>query len=702
MIDEQHSLDFKREAVSLYRYSGKTIEEISTSLQIPVNTLEEWVQSSLIESNLTPNEKQTLERFQTLISSPEPSISPENINDTFLGTWMESFDEELSEEHHTEIPTVVAAPENSSCFQSPCFKEDSVVSNFGKTLGEGGMGIVHSAIQNAMGRQVAVKEVRAQVANKHTIRTLLQEAWITGFLEHPNIIPIYDISENDRGEPMILMKQVTGKDWATYLQNPELIENQAGDLLMWHLEVFDQVCRGVYYAHSRGIIHRDLKPENIMICDQGEVYVLDWGIALALDDRHSSWIPRAADARHMTGSPWYMAPEMIKGDGRELSIQTDIYLLGAILYELVTGKPPHKGSALPEILKNIPKFEPVFPADTCSSLQEIICSCLQKDPQKRPKCVNTVRSAIQTYRDYREINQVIADAELELEMMKACIEKGDQRSTIFSHYFAARFGVEQLRKHPLKTDHLSLESTFHEASLDLIEWAFKEQLLETAALTLKYLRKEEPQYAKRIQEAINQEKQKAENLRKLAITHSETIGVKTRTFVMVLVGLGWITFPLSIWLFDLEMSYRNLHIQTGTMLIWLFAIGIWARQSLSKTDLNRKTYGILLMEPLMHLVADLAAYSTGWPADTAWSLRFIVWTTMLTSYALLVETRLIWAAAIYATLTLLIFVFPENTHLFAILSNTLLLLSIHFISKPVLKNAIDARELSKDDVMFRK
>ena len=692
-MQDQHSVEFKKEAVSFYRYSGKSLEDAASSLSIPINTLKKWISTSTQENNLSPLEQNTLKKIQTITSAASNSIeNNQTLAGSFFGAWMGSKDEEEIEE---------PMPAENSCFSAPFLEWHSEDLDIGKTLGEGGMGIVHSALQNSMGRHVAIKEVRNEVSSPHTIKTLLQEAWITGFLEHPNIVPIYDISKNKRDEPIILMKQISGNDWAEFFKNPRLVQerNVTHDILMWHFDVFDQVSNAVHYAHSRGIIHRDLKPDNIMIGNYGEVYVLDWGIAIALDDRHSSWIPRASEARRTTGSPWYMAPEMIGGDGHKLSIQTDIYLLGAILYELVTGSPPHKGSALPEILQSIPDFKPEFPDHVSSSLQEIISKALSKDPKDRHDDVEQLRMEIQRYKEYRELKRIENNIQIEIDSLDAHLKQNSEQNMIYEHYFSARFGVEQIRKHHLDTSSFSIEDDFHKISLLIIEWELENNRPDSAKLAMASLLKDEPEYHEKISQALTEKDNQAKDLRKLEVAYSKTIGVRTRFFVMFLVVIGWISYPFVIWQFEIEMSYFNLNTQTGAMLILLFTIGIWARNSLSSTKLNSHTFAFLLTEPLLHLVADMSAYSIGWNPEQAWSLRVLVWTTMLSSYALLIDTRLILISIFYALSTLFVFAFPEYLLAFSIGSNVLLLLTLIFLAIPALKKSEDARKLNKDDIL---
>jgi serine/threonine protein kinase len=212
----------------------------------------------------------------------------------------------------------------------------------GKTLGEGGMGLVRAATQRSLGRQVAVKTLKPDAKNDQATLRLLREAWVTGSLEHPNIVPVYDLGLGEDGAPVIVLKLIEGSPWSDVARAPA---DHAEDLLEKNLRIFLQVCNAVALAHSRGVIHRDLKLENVMVGRFGEVYLVDWGIAVSLRPDPTGRLPLASEAKEMAGTPAYMAPEML-GSG-VLTERTDVYLLGAILHELlvVTRRTPARISA---------------------------------------------------------------------------------------------------------------------------------------------------------------------------------------------------------------------------------------------------------------------------------------------------------------------------------------------------------------------
>ncbi|HEY5935970.1 MAG TPA: serine/threonine-protein kinase, partial [Kofleriaceae bacterium] len=268
----------------------------------------------------------------------------------------------------------------------------------GTTIGEGGMAIVRTATQTALGREVAVKTARPENAAK-AAPGLLREAWITGALEHPNIVPIHDLGADDAGRPILVLKRIEGRPWSALLDQP----------LDWHLRQLEQVCHGVAFAHSRGIVHRDLKPANVMIGAFGEVYVLDWGIAVSLVDDGTGRLPLASGSREVAGTLAYMAPEMLEGVATE---QTDVYLLGSILFELITGAPPHASASIDEALASIALSQPAVPDDAPTELVSICRRAMAATPADRFASVEALRSAIVEFREHRDSSE-IARAALE-------------------------------------------------------------------------------------------------------------------------------------------------------------------------------------------------------------------------------------------------------------------------------------------------
>ena len=241
-------------------------------------------------------------------------------------------------------------------------------------VGKGGLGKVWLAHDNDLVREVALKEIRPDrsAGSQEAVRRLIKEAQITGQLQHPNIVPVYEVNRST-GRPFYTMKLVKGESLAKAIKKHHQqrraaqsgAQRQREDRLSLPrlLNVFANVCEALAYAHSRGVIHRDLKPENIVLGDYGEAIVLDWGLAkqIGIADESNAPVIITEDAQspatHLgatPGTPAYMAPEQASGQVDRIDHRTDIYGLGAILFEILTGHPPHRSHREEQVANPVP------------------------------------------------------------------------------------------------------------------------------------------------------------------------------------------------------------------------------------------------------------------------------------------------------------------------------------------------------------
>jgi serine/threonine protein kinase/tetratricopeptide (TPR) repeat protein len=240
----------------------------------------------------------------------------------------------------------------------------------------GGMGVIYRARQRHSRRIVALKRILAYEADsRETLIRFRREALAAASLDHPNILPIYEVGEGEDGLPFFSMKFAAGgslRDIASALRS-ESVRSVA---------LMAKVARAVEYAHAQGILHRDLKPGNILLDGRGEPFVSDFGLA--------KWLDTASDfTRTLTsfGTPGYVAPEQAEGSTRSLRPSTDVYSLGAILFDLLTGRPPFQGDNVLAVIqqaaeKPAPKLRSLAPA--LNRDLEIICAkCLEREPNAR-------------------------------------------------------------------------------------------------------------------------------------------------------------------------------------------------------------------------------------------------------------------------------------------------------------------------------
>ena len=246
----------------------------------------------------------------------------------------------------SEAPNVVTTDDDALELDGPRYELEAL-------LGRGGMGEVFLCKDPVIGRKVAMKQIREGVdLDPEARRRFLREARVQGQLEHPAIVPVYELSKTEEGRTYFTMKRVKGESLHEVLQRLRRGEAKEGDSRRRLLNAFAQVCLAVDFAHERGVLHRDLKPANIMLGDFGEVYVLDWGLAKIEDapELDDLTIPSSGESNTQVGAvlgtPGYASPEQLRSEATRAS---DVYALGAVLFEVLTGEKLHvadSGAAL--------------------------------------------------------------------------------------------------------------------------------------------------------------------------------------------------------------------------------------------------------------------------------------------------------------------------------------------------------------------
>ena len=373
------------------------------TLPTPLPSIPSWARTDAVN-----NPEQTVEAGppiaapRTFDNSPERTVSTSQMSTTGRG------------------PRPVAVP------SAPSSQVQPTPYTIIRLHASGGLGCVNLARDEAIQREVALKQIQPHLADNYHSRTrFVTEAKITGQLEHPGIVPVYAMGTDDAGHPYYVMKFVRGRTLDEVISEYFVSPNPL--VFRELLRRFVTVCQAIAYAHSRGIIHRDIKPQNIMLGDYGETLVLDWGLAKDMKDKSSRSSDMSASSNassaassqlsgirpaplsnsltldgQVIGTPAYMSPEQASGHTELHGPATDIYSLGAVLYKMLTSKAPNTGkSTASSNLRTYqapPKPSSVRP-DIHPELERICAKAMAEHPEERYQRAMELSQEVQRWLD---------------------------------------------------------------------------------------------------------------------------------------------------------------------------------------------------------------------------------------------------------------------------------------------------------------
>jgi serine/threonine-protein kinase len=424
--------------------------------------------------------------------------------------------------------------------------------------------------------------------------------------------------------------------------------HHASDPLEWHLGVLQQLCNAVSFALDRGVLHRDLKPANVMIGSFGEVYLLDWGVAVSLTSDASMRIPQVGDAFELVGTPCYLAPEML-GDPSGLSTATDVYLLGATLYELIEGTPPHRGTSVAEVLASVAaRRPPTFSAGAPPELAAICARCLEPDPARRLGSAEELRLAIRAFLEHRGAARLASESEERLRQLSSKLRGPDRKNDPEIHrlFGECRFGFEQaLRIWPANPAAISgLRQTLE----TMVEHLLARGDATSASVVLSASASAPPGLTARVQEALTAQATEQERLRALVAERDNDTGRLRRRVFGVTMGIVWAVSPLSLH-FGLagDMTLGKMLTLWCGLTAAVVAVAFLGRSQLRGTLLNRAIVGGSALAVALPIAIQTGASWLGWSATQSFPLLLAAWSAVTFMVAITADRRFLLAGLGY-------------------------------------------------------
>ena len=540
-----------------------------------------------------------------------------------------------------------------------------------ETIGLGGAGYVQKGIQSSLGREVAIKRIKGEWNNEKQMLRLIQEAQLAGRLEHPNIIPIHLLAQTQEGEPLLIMKKVEGVAWTSLLNHEEPLWSYGQQhALMEQFEYFIKVCLAVEYAHKHDIVHLDIKPDNVMIGHYGEVYLVDWGIALPLNEINEE------NQHHVVGTPYFIAPEMVRGLG-EVDTRSDIAILGATLHYVVTGQYRHNGKSTLDVLCNAYKTQDyLYPLEVHTELAQLLNRACAKDKKERFQSVKELREALESYIQHRVAFDLLDQSFKQLQVLKTSYKQflsdsSFDPSTSINTY---RKGIDvpepvllnfqEFRESALEcrllVNQALLVIPHHRPAYKLLDdilslWTTFEidQEQDKAAQSLyKQMRNPSPQLGQSLKELRQKKQNQQESKYQLdQLTQSISFeGSLLQARMLIGNGVLWFLFLLTLGYLQREKVFEitqldNLYMSSIGLIFTLFTM--WSFRKLFTDTLHRRSFTECF---IFYLFLGYSARFIYQHLDLSFQdslfIDFLLFTLFLTSCTSLVHRSIKWSVAV--------------------------------------------------------
>jgi eukaryotic-like serine/threonine-protein kinase len=504
----------------------------------------------------------------------------------------------------------------------------------GEIIGEGGMGVVRVAVQRSLARAVAIKS-SLPGANESDAIAMLREAWVTGFLEHPGVVPVYDIVKGERGSPIVVMRRIHGATWEARAKDDTWARDEGvRDLLEQNLRVLVRVCEIVEFAHAKGVIHRDIKPANVMVGQFGEVYLLDWGLAVALRGEAMEHLPTVNDRFDVSGTLAYAAPEMVGLADGALGEHTDVYLLGAVLYEIATGRPPHDAGTVAGVLESIAASPPRVPARVTPRLAEICSKAMQKAPGDRYLTVTELRHAILAYLRSRDSEHLVEEAERTLRRIEEACRSGGERRSIYDLYGECRFAFREAQR--MWPENAEASRGLTRAATLVIELELERDPRVAAAL-LDDVPTVAPELREHVRAVAQREERERHGLSQLARDHDPRIGRGFRVAFLVVLATGWTASQLFA---DKVGPITHVRFGIGSLVQLPFLLLGWLLvRDLTRTLFNRRILGAIALTLTGQSLLFFTGYALGVELEPIRVMQVGLWATASGFLTILLERK---------------------------------------------------------------